>query len=562
MDVLVVVLALEHLDAIPQKNMRTLAGKPLIYYPVHTALNSQYKPDVFVCSDDEETLDVSAKYGAHPWPLAVTEGDSLLTPLITRVYAGIAGKSQKAYDAVVFLRPTSPLLKTKTLDKALEQLMTGSGDESATKAEVLISAKKEVQMQVHPAPDRLVSQQTRQASKRTIPPVFIETETFLVAKAPVLAEDRFRESQMTLFVLPADERVDIVTYEDFSLCEHYLNRKHIVFVLTGNPTVGMGHVYRALVLASHISNHRVSFLLDKDSELGYRKIAENKLDVYIQTSENIVDDILALRPDIVVNDILDTSTEYMQALKNAGLTLVNFEDLGEGAKLADLVINDLYPETPEIKVLPNHYFGPDYFCAREEFIATPPKLVTPVVRQVLLTFGGTDPCNLTRRVLEAIHGYCTEEGIAIIVVTGMGYRQLDTLAEFAGITLHQNIKTMSTFMHEADIVFTSAGRTIYEVACIGTPAIVLAQNKREMTHFWASAENGFINLGPGSDVSPDTILNTFKALVDNVGKRRYMSELMLGRDIKNGVHRVIRLINAVIDHASQRELPVLLDSTC
>ncbi len=43
---------------------------------------------------------------------------------------------------------------------------------------------------------------------------------------------------------------------------------------------------------------------------------------------------------------------------------------------------------------------------------------------------------------------------------------------------------IAKYMLNADIIFSSAGRTIYEIASISTPAIILAQNERELTHFF------------------------------------------------------------------------------
>ena len=62
---------------------------------------------------------------------------------------------------------------------------------------------------------------------------------------------------------------------------------------------------------------------------------------------------------------MDTTLEYMQGLKKLSIKTLNFEDLGEGSKIADLVINAIYPEKQIIK---NHYFGHDYFILRDEFI--------------------------------------------------------------------------------------------------------------------------------------------------------------------------------------------------
>ena len=52
---------------------------------------------------------------------------------------------------------------------------------------------------------------------------------------------------------------------------------------------------------------------------------------------------------------------------------------------------------------------------------------------------------------------------------------------------------------KADLAITSQGRTIYELASMGVPAVVMAQNPREAEHVFAGIQNGFINLGIGNE---------------------------------------------------------------
>lgn len=89
-------------------------------------------------------------------------------------------------------------------------------------------------------------------------------------------------------------------------------------------------------------------------------------------------------------------------------------------------------------------------------------------------------------------------------------------------------------MLNADIIFSSAGRTIYEIASISTPAIILAQNERELTHFFATSKYGFLNLGLGYKISNYEILETFKNLVEDHNIRLYMSNLMKSVNLKDG----------------------------
>jgi CMP-N-acetylneuraminic acid synthetase len=54
MSFLVVIPARGGLKGISCKNLRLLNGKPLLYYSIQTALNSNYNLDVYVSSEDEE----------------------------------------------------------------------------------------------------------------------------------------------------------------------------------------------------------------------------------------------------------------------------------------------------------------------------------------------------------------------------------------------------------------------------------------------------------------------------------------------------------------------------
>ena len=113
--------------------------------------------------------------------------------------------------------------------------------------------------------------------------------------------------------------------------------------------------------------------------------------------------------------------------------------------------------------------------------------------------------------------------------------------------IHKNISNISSYMQDADIAFTSAGRTTYELAILGTPAVVMGQNEREMTHFFASEEYGFKNLGLGVNVHADTILEEFKTLIAQPALRKEMQEKMLNNDLRSGKQRVIKIIKNLID---------------
>jgi len=539
-NILVVIPARGGSKGIPRKNLRMLGGKPLIQHSISTALASRHKPDVYVSTEDEEISLISEKLGASVVKRDKDKaGDkTTLDPVIYDCMTQAEAIEGKNYQLIVTLQPTSPLLRAESLDEALSAML-----ESET-VDTILSAVNDTHLTWRYENGRYTPNYQERVNRQYLTPVFRETGGFLITRKRCITKSSRIGENVELFELHGGEAIDIDSFEDWNLCEYYKNRKKILFVVSGYREIGLGHVYNSLILASDILDHQVEFLVDRKSQLAFEKIASKNYTVYIQKSNDLIEDIEARQPDVIINDRLDTEASDVQRLKRMGLKVINFEDLGEGAKHADLVINAIYPER---QILPDHYFGHDYVVLRDEFILTKPMPVADKVSKVLLTFGGVDPDNLTKKVLQAIHGYCQSKGIELSVVTGFGYRYQNSLDEFENVQVFSNTMSISDHMVRADIAFTSAGRTTYEIASLRVPCIVLAQNERELSHLFASAEFGFLNLGLGKKLSFEAILEHFVQLVETPLSRKHMANLMSRADLASGRKRVQRLIRNVLE---------------
>ena len=255
----------------------------------------------------------------------------------------------------------------------------------------------------------------------------------------------------------------------------------------------------------------------------------------------MIEKIVEYDPDIIINDILNTNSKYTKTLREKGFFIVNFEDLGGGIKYAHMVFDALY----EHKIpLHNLYSGHKYYILKDEFNYQSFKEIKEDVDKVLLTFGGTDPNNLTEKVLSAILKSSYKNKIEIIL--GLGYANKKEIQEKYKsndrIEIFENVKNMSEHMHSADLIFTSAGRTMYEIASLGVPCICLCQNERELSHIFGNVENGFINLGLGADISEEDILKTFESTVNDFKLRQEMNKRMAKVDLKHGFYNIKKLI--------------------
>lgn len=541
MKVLVLIPARGAPRGIPRKNLRSLGGRPLLSYPIQTALGSRHDVTVYVSSEDEEILCIAGnlKAGTHRRDLALSKDRVNLDSVIVEAYEHIAEGTGKRFDLVVTMLPTSPLLTVATFDRALDHM------EAHPEIGTLISARRTPYFMWRKEGEEYFPFYERRVSRQELQPSFRETGAFLVSRAENLASRRRIGGRVSLFELENGEEIDIDSQEDWSTCEYFLTRRRLVFVVCGTRELGLGHIYRSLVIANELPLYDISFLALPGHQFAADKIRESGYHAELLQDGDWASQILALRPDMVVNDILDTTQEHVAALKASGAKVINFEDLGPGSEETDATVNAIYPETA-LGDPSKIYSGYRYFCARDEFLFSDPKVVQPEVRKVLLTFGGADEQNLTGKVLGAILPYCQSRGIEITVVAGAAYDHFESLAEFPDVLIVRNTSKISEYMLAADLIFTSAGRTVYEIACLGVPAIVLAQNPREMTHLFANPGNGFVHLGLGAEASTAQIAAAFEALAGSWEDRLRNRGLMLAKDLRSSKRNVIGLIKRIM----------------
>ena len=322
-----------------------------------------------------------------------------------------------------------------------------------------------------------------------------------------------------------------------------------MFAVAGYPAIGMGHAYRATMIAQEMVEHDVVFACEERDILAIKHIRAQNYKIEVFANGKLLEGVLSLAPDLVVNDVLDTSEEYIMPLKSRGVGVVNFEDLGEGAKHADYVINALYPhQSSSNKVM----VGYSYFCLRDEFIYLPSVVKSDVVQRILITFGGVDEANLTARVLGLLGPIARDRKFSIDIVVGPGFsgdaalsRSLEACAG-VDVVLTRKTSRISEFMARADIAVTSGGRTVFELASVGVPTLVLCQNFRETTHTFAAPENGILNLGFHAEVQDEVVIDAFVKLLEDSGLRESLVERQKALDLTKGKKRVVGLINSVL----------------
>lgn len=108
-------------ERIPRKNIKMMAGKPMIAWTIEASLKSKYIDRTFVSTEDKEIKEVALKYGAEviDRPAELSQGQININFAYYHFqYCLWEEKYQPDY--IITLLPTSPLRTEEHIDKAFE----------------------------------------------------------------------------------------------------------------------------------------------------------------------------------------------------------------------------------------------------------------------------------------------------------------------------------------------------------------------------------------------------------------------------------------------------------
>ena len=523
---------------IPRKNLRSLNGYPLISYVIKTCIRSNIFSDIIVSTEDMEVKAIAEIFGAHVLirKPELADDNTTLDPVIRNALLTAEAKFQKQYDLIFTIQPTSPLLSIEDIKSVKNLLQKNNLD-------TVLTVKKDNHLSWSKNGQKYTPNYKKRVNRQYLKDNFIETGGIIACTRDQCLSGSRVGKRIDLQIIPKERAIDIDDFDDFRNCEAKLRSKKIVFSAIGSQKVGLGHSYRVALLASELTNHDLVFVIPKEEDMAIEFFKEKNYKVVVAKKNTLAKTIIDESPDLVINDILDTSEKYMDEIKNFGCKIVNFEDSSAAASKANLVINALYESKNKNK---SFLTGHKYFCLRDEFIFLQKnKKVNNEVNNVMLSFGGVDEGNLTLKSLEAIGKFCNENNISINVILGLGYSHLDSIKKFKkykNIKIIKNTKQISNYMNEADIAITSGGRTVFELASLRKPMIVICQNERETKHTFANEKNGIINLGHRVNAGQKKIQEQFINLVKDNALREKMVLKMSKIELNKGKKVVIRKI--------------------
>ena len=137
------------------------------------------------------------------------------------------------------------------------------------------------------------------------------------------------------------------------------------------------------------------------------------------------------------------------------------------------------------------------------------------------------------------------------IVTGPGYKDYDSLVERTNsernVLVSHDTGVISGLMEKVQLAVTSNGRTVYELAHMNIPAIVIAQHQRELTHSYASESKGFVPLGIYQPNKTEQLVSTaLERLINNVPYRRGLFDRMTELEFNENKMKVVSKLQGLL----------------
>lgn len=312
--------------------------------------------------------------------------------------------------------------------------------------------------------------------------------------------------------------------------------------------VSYGHLFRCIELASCLSNEAGSppfFAVNNDDDAIHELSKRNIKPLVVEgdTLSAFKKVCETLKPAAVILDLPQSRPDELAFAQQTGALTVVMDDhnIWPDAE-ADIMISGRVTG-PQLNG-PQQYAGPSFIVLRKEFKPTT-RQRDRSAKNVLVTFGGSDPSGLTEKVVPiAVQAVA---GSKISVLLGLGYvhrsNVLQQLQASGQIDLIHSRGTVSELFRQSDIAISAGGITAHELAACGTPTILVPSIDHEVAACKALAdENCGVNLGRWSKSAETRLRKVLPKLLTDDARRDRMSAAGPKLLSANGADRIIDII--------------------
>ncbi|SER76075.1 UDP-2,4-diacetamido-2,4,6-trideoxy-beta-L-altropyranose hydrolase [Gracilibacillus ureilyticus] len=295
----------------------------------------------------------------------------------------------------------------------------------------------------------------------------------------------------------------------------------MIFRTDASTEIGTGHVMRCLVLANDLRKFgaKVAFICRKLPGNFFSKITEAGFPVFEVGDDKHAAETRQLlqsceKTDWLIVDHYELDYLWEEEVKPFVKNMMVIDDLANRRHDCDVLLDQNHVANrmnrydqlvPEDAV---QLLGVQYLLLRNEFRQTAPIVKqNQSVRNVLISFGGSDPTNETMKALTAA---ASIPDIKVDVVIGKANPHVREVKAFCHYKpffhLHHNIDYVAELMAKADIAIGAGGTTTWERIYMLLPTLTVETAANQAEILAMVAKEGLVcHLGKSEQVTAETI---------------------------------------------------------
>lgn len=212
---------------LPQKNIKLLAGKPLIVHTIDIALKSKFISEIIVSTDDKNIAEIARKAGAlipflRPEELASDTAMAIDNYIYT--VDRLNNDREAKIDEIIILQPTSPLRSIEDVDGSIELFKSRKADSVVTYCE----EHHPISWHRYINDDYTFTEifdsnvlKNRQDNNKTFYP---NGAVYIFNLERTLRKRIYYTSNSFAYIMPRQRSIDIDNLEDFEYAEFILSR--------------------------------------------------------------------------------------------------------------------------------------------------------------------------------------------------------------------------------------------------------------------------------------------------------------------------------------------------
>ena len=345
--------------------------------------------------------------------------------------------------------------------------------------------------------------------------------------------------------------------------------------------IGDGHFLRCLTLANSLEKkfNQIIFISNQLPKHFIKKIKRNNFKMHkINGYTHIQKEKLGkkLKIQLIHNDLVETK-KIIKKYKNLtnwlmidhyGIDyvweknvrtniekIIVIDDLANRKHECDILIDQNFYENMEkrySKLIPNYckqFLGPKFSLLRPEFFNVRKNLKRKKqFNRILISFGGSDPSNETKKALLAIVDLRKKYKIDVIVGTNNPNKKqiMKLCSKISSCDFYEQVENISKYMKKADLAIGAGGTTTWERCCLGLPTIITSISKDQKKIAEDLSKIGcLIYLGNADKTTKIDYVRALNEIdtkkLEEISKKCLL--LVDGKGVKRTVNKIFQTVN-------------------